>query len=119
LESKVSIVWFRNDLRLHDNEAFFEASSISQTVIPVYVFDPRIFGAQTSYGFPKTGKFRAQFIIQSIIDLRNRLREKGSDLIIQIGKPEETLPRLCREYKAHYIFCNRERTEEEVPSERK
>jgi len=48
------------------------------------------------------------------MDLRDRLRAKGSDLIIQIGKPEETLPQLCRQYKAHYIFCNRERTQEEV-----
>ncbi len=114
MESKVSIVWFRNDLRLHDNEAFHEASFMSDTVIPVYVFDPRVFGVKTSFGFEKTGAFRAKFILESVYDLRERLREKGSDLIIQVGYPEETLPKLGRENQAHYIFCNRERTHEEV-----
>ena len=33
------IYWFRNDLRLHDNEGFFKATQDAEEVIPVYVFD--------------------------------------------------------------------------------
>ena len=40
---KKSIVWFRQDLRLHDNEALTDAIRASDQVIPVYVFDPRVF----------------------------------------------------------------------------
>ncbi len=50
-----SIVWFRNDLRFHDNEAISLAFQASQTIIPVYCFDPRQFGETNNFGFPKTG----------------------------------------------------------------
>ena len=52
----VAIVWFRNDLRVLDNEALYEAWISSREVLPVFCVDPRIFGSSTYYfGFPKTG----------------------------------------------------------------
>ncbi|BAQ09220.1 deoxyribodipyrimidine photolyase [Bacillus sp. OxB-1] len=36
---KKTIVWFRNDLRLHDHPALWEASR-SGAVIPVYIAPP-------------------------------------------------------------------------------
>jgi len=109
-----AIVWFRNDLRLHDNEALSEAIQSAQQVLPVYIFDPRIFMATTRFGFAKTSKFRAKFIIESIIDLKKKLQAKGSDLYIRIGKPEEEIVSIARELKSSWVFCNRERTKEEV-----
>ena len=59
-----AIVWFRQDLRLHDNEAIANAMKMADEVLPVYVFDERIFKGRTRwFDFPKTGKFRAKFII--------------------------------------------------------
>ena len=114
MKQKRAIVWFRNDLRLHDNEALQEALSNAEEVLPVYVFDERVFNGKTKFGFPKTGKFRAQFIIESIQDLKQNLRQRGVDLIIRIGKPEEILFDLAQEVKSSWIFCNRERTPEEL-----
>lgn len=111
---KRSILWFRNDLRLHDNEALHEACRHTEEVIPVYVFDERIFLGKTPFGFPKTGKFRAQFIIDSIKDLRESLQGKGSDLLVRFGKPEDIIFELARETGASWVFCNRERTRDEV-----
>ena len=43
------IVWFRNDLRVHDNPVLAEAIKIVQArpqmteVIPVFCFDPRFY----------------------------------------------------------------------------
>ena len=51
------IVWFRQDLRLHDNEALFEAIRQSKEVIPVFVLDERQIFGKTSFEFPKIGKF--------------------------------------------------------------
>lgn len=52
----VSIVWFRNDLRVLDNEALFNAWISSSSILPVYCFDPRIFSSDTHFfSFPKTG----------------------------------------------------------------
>jgi deoxyribodipyrimidine photo-lyase len=85
---KRAIVWFKTDLRLHDNEALNEALKIADEIYPVYVFDERIFNAISENGFRKTGAFRAQFIIESVLDLKTSLKDRGIDLIIRIGKPE-------------------------------
>lgn len=108
------IVWFRQDLRLHDNEALVNALKTVEEVVPVFVFDERLFLGKTSYGFPKTGQFRAQFIIESIQDLRQSLRKLGSDLIVRVGKPEDIIFDIAKEIKSSWVFCNRERTQEEV-----
>lgn len=112
--SKKVIVWFRNDLRLHDNEALIDAIEVGHEVYPVYIFDERIFKGKTRYGFAKTAKYRAKFTIESVQDLKSQLQKMGSDLYIRIGKPEEEIFNLANEIKSNWIFCNRERTQEEV-----
>ncbi len=112
--AKRAIMWFRQDLRLHDNEALQEALNVAQEVIPIYIFDERVFNGHTRYGIRKTGKFRAKFIIESIEDLRKSLRALNSDLIVRIGKPEEIIYKLADQAKTSWVFCNRERTRDEV-----
>ncbi|MEQ8703637.1 MAG: DASH family cryptochrome [Phaeodactylibacter sp.] len=113
--TKRGIVWFRQDLRLHDNEALHDAISSLDEVIPVYVFDERTFLGKTDhFGFPKTGKYRARFIIESVADLRASLQAIGSNLIVRVGKPEEVLFEIAQKAKTNWVFCNRERTPDEV-----
>jgi len=110
-----AIVWFRQDLRLHDNEALSEALKHADEVIPVYVFDERVFRGTTRwFGFPKTGKFRAKFILESVRDLRAQLRGLDSELYVRVGKPEEEIFRIARQCRTSWVYCNRERTQEEV-----
>lgn len=109
-----AIVWFRQDLRLHDNEALTTALRMAEEVIPVYVFDERTFQGVTRFGFPKTGKFRTRFIIEAVADLRENLRRLGSDLVIRVGKPECIIADLAKDLKCSWVLCNRERTQEEV-----
>ncbi len=111
---KRAIVWFRNDLRLHDNEALTEALRSADEIIPVYIFDERTFKGKTRFGFPKTGAHRAQFIIESVVDLRAQLQYKGNDLYVRVGKPEDILCEMARATKCSWVYCNRERTDEEV-----
>lgn len=112
--AKRVIIWFRQDLRLHDNEALTEALSHGEEVIPVFVFDPRVFAGKTKYGFNKTEKFRAQFILESVLDLKASLQKLNSDLIIRVGHPEEEIFKIAQEAKSQWVFCNRERTREEL-----
>ena len=114
MQNNIAIVWFRNDLRLHDNEALTEAVHKADFILPVYVFDTRIFEGKTSFGFDKISKFRTKFIIESVIDLKKNLQSKGSDLIIRFGKPEDVIYELAKEVKSSWVYCNRERTEEEL-----
>ncbi len=109
-----AIVWFRNDLRLHDNEALTEALNQAYEIIPMFIFDERTFFGQTDYGFRKTGKFRTKFILESVADLKASLKKLNSDLVIRIGEPEQEIFEVAQQSKASWVFCNRERTQEEV-----
>jgi deoxyribodipyrimidine photo-lyase len=47
-------------------------------VTPLYIFDPRQLTAGThNFGFPKCGTFRANFIIQTVNDLKQQLQLIG------------------------------------------
>lgn len=106
------LVWFRNDLRIQDNETLSRAIQSGIQVIPVYCFDPRMY-ANTSLGFSKTGAIRAKFILESITDLRTSFQKIGGDIIILQGKPEVEIPRLAEQVMADAIFFSKEITSEE------
>ncbi len=114
MKANRAIVWFRQDLRLHDNEALTNAVQRAKEIVPVFVFDERVFNGTTSYGLQKTGKFRARFIIECVEDLRNSFQKLGIDLVVRIGKPEMEVARLAEQIDAKTIYCNIERTQEEV-----
>ena len=107
-------MWFRNDLRLHDNEALLDSLTHNEEVIPLYVVDPRLFKGKTSFGFPKLGPYRRKFLEECLTDLRQGLRSLGSELYVRYGYPEVVIPELARNTKVHYVYCNRERTRDEV-----
>ena len=109
-----AIVWFRQDLRLHDNEALTTALRMADEVVLIYIFDERIFQGQTRFGFPKTGKYRAKFKLESAIDLRENIQKLGGQLLIRTGRPESILAEMAQQIKASWVICNRERTQEEV-----
>ncbi|KAF9587094.1 hypothetical protein IFM89_039677 [Coptis chinensis] len=115
---RTSIVWFRNDLRVQDNECLNSANTESISVLPVYCFDPRDYGKSLS-GFDKTGPYRATFLIESVSDLRKNLQSRGSDLVIRIGKPEIVLVGLAKMVGADAVYAHREVSHGEVKSEEK
>ncbi len=107
------LVWFRNDLRIHDNEILLEATRKADRVLPVYCFDPFYFKT-TSYGSLKTGNFRARFLIESVADLRQTLRAQGAELIVRIGDPAEIIPQLAEQYQVNEVYHHREVAFEET-----
>ncbi|GAA4055919.1 DASH family cryptochrome [Flavobacterium chungnamense] len=115
---RTSIVWFKTDLRLHDNETLIKAISQSDEIIPIYCFDEAEF-VTTEFGFQKTGSFRAQFLLESLIDLDNNLRAIGSGLLILKGKPEVEIPKIVQQYKATKVFSKKEVSYEENQTELK
>ena len=92
---KTSIVWFKTDLRISDNEVLVKAMAQSDQVIPIYCVDDAHFET-TSYGFKKTGNFRAQFLLESLQNLDLNLRALGSGLLLIKGKPEVELPKIAK-----------------------
>lgn len=113
---KRSIVWFKTDLRLADNETLVKAIANSDEIIPVYIFNPADYGT-TEFGFQKTGSFRARFIIESVAALDSALRAMGSGLLVKTGNPEVLLPQLATEYNAHKVYAKKEVAYEEKQQE--
>ena len=80
-KKNTSIVWFRNNLRVEDNSALYNAVNQSDRVIGYVNIDPNNF-KYTEYGFKKTEKFRAKFLLESISDLKQNLNNLNISLII-------------------------------------
>ncbi|MEJ2884691.1 DASH family cryptochrome [Pedobacter sp. GR22-6] len=111
--SKKILVWFRNDLRLHDNEMLVEAIAKSDSILPVYFFDPRYF-INTSFETAKTGKIRARFLLESILSLRKAFQEKGGDILLIQGKPEDHFSELVERFEIAEVYHHREVSPEET-----
>ena len=113
---KTNLVWFRNALRTIDNNVLSEAIKHSDEVIGVYCFDKRQFEADT-YGFIKTGKYRAQFLIETDENLKSRLSPLNIDLLVYHDLPELIIPELCAAYNVGGIYFQKEWTQQEVDVE--
>jgi deoxyribodipyrimidine photo-lyase len=113
MSDRTILVWFRNDLRIHDNEILLEAVRKADKVLPVYCFDPYYF-QQTASGATKTGSFRARFLLEAVADLRKNLQGYGAELIIRIGNPAEIIPQLAGQYQVNEVYHHREVAYEET-----
>ena len=106
------LIWFENNLRVKDNEALFKACENHEKLIAIYCFDPRKF-EETTYGFPKTGKFRAQFLIESVNQLQQNLADLNISLLTFHKKPEEIIPEIVEDHQIEAIYFQEEWTSEE------
>ena len=99
-KNRLVVHWFRlGDMRLHDNPALHKTlqQGGNDSILPVFCFDPRIFGHQAVSRVTsdlKCGPKRAQFVLESVADLRSNLEARGSGLLVAHGKPEEVLDKL-------------------------
>lgn len=96
-----AIVWFKKDLRLFDNQAISVASQ-SKSVLPIYVFEPSIW----SYG--DLSKRHFQFVLESLVDLKESLTRIGSDLYVTIDEIENVLNELYLMYGEFVLYSHRE-----------
>ncbi|MBN2867872.1 MAG: deoxyribodipyrimidine photo-lyase, partial [Flavobacteriaceae bacterium] len=108
-----SLVWFRNDLRIHDNVSLANAINSNSRVIALYCFDPRLFEVD-QFGFKKTEKYRVKFLIETVTDLKNNLSQLNIPLFIYTIKPENCIPDLVENYQINHIFLQEEWMQEEV-----
>lgn len=99
--NKTGLVWFRNDLRIHDQKSIARACETNDSVLGLYCFDPRHY-TKDRFGFKKTEKFRAQFLLETVTALKANLDTLHIPLITMFEKPENTLPDIIKKY-GNYI----------------
>lgn len=111
---KKIIYWFRNDLRLHDQPLLKSFESREDILLlPVFCFDERWF-RKHKLGFPKTGSFRAKFLIETVNNLKSNLQKLGSDIFITYGRTEDVLTGIIKTFNADEIYAEKEDTSEEI-----
>lgn len=110
------LVWFRNDLRTEDHLGLKKAIATKKRVIAYYSFSPKHYKT-TQWGFKKTEKYRAQFLIESIEQLRKALYEMNISLIIDQRAPEDSLADYINRYQVKTIYLQKEWTREELEQE--
>jgi deoxyribodipyrimidine photo-lyase len=111
-----AIVWFKTDLRLHDNEVLLRAIAENDEIIPVYCFDDAHY-QRTEFGFQKTGSFRAAFILEAVKDLDAQLRKHNSGLMVLKGNPAIELYKIVKELGVQKVYAKKEVAFEEKETE--
>lgn len=110
------LIWFRNDLRVHDHPALHAAEGESGELISLYVISPRL-QATTDFGFPKVGAYRTQFLRESLEELSGALARLGNRLILALGEPAEVIWELVRRGEVDELWFQTEVGTEEAAEE--
>ncbi len=96
----MTVFWFRRDLRLDDNRAFFEALTSDSDVLPIFIFDENILNQ-----LPKDDA-RVSFIHQSLSNINADLNKIDKSLALFYGKPEEIWKQILNENTVEKVYFN-------------
>lgn len=99
---KVTIFWFRRDLRLEDNTALYAAITQKKNILPIFIFDEQILDE-----LPNTDP-RVGFIYKTLKTINKKLQKNNSSLLILKGKTEEVWKELTRKFTIDSVYINRD-----------
>ena len=94
-----TIVWFRQDLRLHDHPALHAAIARGQALVLVYIQEPS--------GPWRPGAALRFWLHQSLVALASELRRHGHRLVFLQGEAHTVLARLIDACGADALYFNR------------
>lgn len=107
-----ALLWLRNDLRTNDHLALYHATQKHQLVVAYYSFDPSYFKS-TNWGFKRTERYRARFLIESIQQLQYELKALNITLIIENRKPADGIKFWSQKLNITDLYFQTEWTYEE------
>lgn len=96
-----AIVWFRQDLRLHDNPALHAAIKSELPLIFLYIYD------NSKKNKWACGGAQQWWLHHSLAALENDLKKHGAKLVLHSGEPLEILKKIVSETDAKALFYNR------------
>jgi deoxyribodipyrimidine photo-lyase len=98
------LMWFRRDLRAHDNAALYHALKSCAQVHAVFVFDRAILDA-----LPRADR-RVEFIRESLVALHAELHalagQNGAGLIVRHAFATDDIPQLAQQLGVQEVFAN-------------
>ncbi len=103
MKTKLSLFWFRRDLRLEDNIGLCQALSSGFPVLPIFIFDKFILDALEN----KEDR-RVDYIHQALSAINSGLKKHQSKLNTFYGEPLDIFQQLSEKYDIQAVFCNRD-----------
>jgi len=97
----INILWFKKDLRIDDNEALYESLK-DNDILPIYIFEIEIWNQKTH------SRRQWQFCKESILDLKNSLKEIGQPLIIRTGNVIKIFEEISSKFNIRGIYSHQE-----------
>jgi deoxyribodipyrimidine photo-lyase len=99
---KISVFWFRRDLRLDDNTGLEAAMDSGYPVLPLFIFDTNIIDELPS------DDPRVSFIYKTIKSINEELIKKGSSLYVVKGDPSEVWKKLISTFDIAAVYFNKD-----------
>ena len=101
IRPRVSLFWFRRDLRLEDNAGLYHALKSDHPVLPFFLFDRTILD-QLENRMDR----RVEFIYTTLLEIQEKLRQHGAALEVLYGHPAESFGQILAEFDLTAVYTN-------------
>ena len=101
IRAGLTLVWFRDDLRVADNPALSAAVERGAPVMALYVLD------QVSAAIRPLGSASKWWLHESLLSLERSLAELGIRLVLRSGPAVESVAEVATESRAEAVHWNR------------
>ena len=97
---KITLFWFRRDLRIEDNCGLFHALNGKNKVLPIFIFDKEILKK-----LPKQDA-RLEMILISLNSIDLAMKAKRCSVGRFLGTPKTIFPELIKKWRVEKVICN-------------
>lgn len=98
---KLSVFWFRRDMRLEDNAGLYHALKSGLPVLPLFILDHEILSQLND-----RSDARVTFIHDTLTKLKSQLEAMGSALLVRYGSADEVWKQVLAEFDVEAVYCN-------------
>lgn len=97
---KITLFWFRRDLRVFDNRGLYEALKHSNKVLPIFIFDEKILDK-----LPKKDA-RITFLLKALGGINKAMKGNRCTVGIYRGAPKAIFKKLTNDYEIDKVIAN-------------
>lgn len=97
---KISVVWFKRDLRLQDHAPLAAALDSGLPVLMLYFFEPSIIEA------PQSSERHWRFVLESLMDMQRRLDPIQVKIAIFQAEADQVFEKITEEYEIVTVFSH-------------
>lgn len=102
MSDKISVFWFRRDLRVEDNTALHYALKSGKQVLPIFIFDENILNELDK------NDARVTFIHKTLSAINASLEKYKGGVLCLHATPEDAWKKLTEDYAIENVFFNKD-----------